>query len=582
MRATWYNVRNRGGRLQGGSTITQQLAWNLFLTHEQTIARKLKELVLTLRLERSFSKDEILELYLNAIYFGEGAYGVGTASRQFFGKPPNELSLSESALLAGIPKHPARYSPTRHPADSKRRRNVVLGAMLDVGSISRGDYERAVSDTLRVSPRATVEGSSWGAPYFTELIRKELIDRFGSEATYEGGLKVYTTLDFALQEVAEAELEKQLVSLEETNAYAYLDNGADLGDSAIVNGASSRLQGAVVVLDPTTGAVRALVGGRSFRESEFNRATQAKRQPGSSFKPFVFATAIEAGWVPTDILIDEPIVRFFPNGDRWEPTNFSNRFRGLVTLREAITHSINIPAVLLLEEIGIDRVIQTARKAGIESRLPHVVSLALGTGEVSLLELTSAYGPLANHGIYSTPYFITRVEDKSGQVIFDSRPETREALREDVSYVVTDLLRNALNRGTGTRARQLGLVGDFAGKTGTTDEYSDAWFVGYSTNFLAGVWVGFDELRPIGKGMTGGKCALPVWTGVAKANAAEHPPQSFQVPRNVRRLTVCTETNRQATRYCPDVIEEIFIEGTEPDFECPIHEAPPAQFFRRP
>ncbi len=564
VRAAMNNLRSRGRRLQGGSTITQQLAWNLFLTHEQTLSRKLKELVMTLRLERSFSKDEILELYMNEIYFGD-VYGVETASRYFFGKSAADLDLAEAAVLAGIPKHPARYSPVRHPDNATGRRNVVLAAMLSTGKITRGRYEAAVAETLRVTGRhASRDGQR--APYFTETIRQRLLEDYGGETTYEGGLKVVTTLDPDLQHVAEESLERQLAFLERENRYDYLE--ADSIDAP----STSRLQGAVVALDPRTGAIRALVGGRDFDESEFNRAIQARRQPGSAFKPFVFATAVADGRRVSDTLIDAAIVRFLPNGDRWEPTNFSKTFRGVVTLREALAHSINIPSVLLMEDVGLDQVIATAHQMGIESPLPRVLSLALGTGEVSLLELTGAYGPFANRGIYTRPYMIERIEDRAGHSLFRHVAETREALDERVAYVTADLMKSVIDHGTGQRARRYGLEGDCAGKTGTTDDYTDAWFVGFNDDLLCGVWVGFDQHSPIGKGMTGAQCALPVWTDVMKAAGDGASPAPFAVPKSVVVVKMCVETARLATPYCPETVDEVFIEGTEPTLPCPYHE----------
>jgi len=564
-RATLHNLTSRGGPLQGGSTITQQLAWNLFLTHEQTLQRKLKELVMTLRLERSFSKDEILELYMNEIYFGDGAYGVETAARLFFAKGAADLSVSEAAVLAGIPKHPARYSPLRYPENARQRRDVVLRAMWNTGAIDESTYRSAVAESLVVAPAGHRDApSGWQAPYFVEEIRQELIERFGSETTYEGGLRVHTTLDLELQHEAERRLEEQLSLLESLNRYEYVS------DSTLTDAA--RLQGSAVALDPRSGAVRVLVGGRDFDESEFNRATRARRQPGSAFKPFIFAAAVERQKRTTDLLLDERIVRFLPSGDRWEPRNFSLEYKGVVTMRDALVRSINIPAVLLLEEVGVDQAIRTARRLGITSPLPPVLSLALGTGEVSLLELTSAYSPFANRGIYTAPYLIERFEDQTGQILHAHEPRTREALDEDVAFLVSDMMRTVIEYGTGKSSRRMGLTGEAAGKTGTTDDYTDAWFIGYSTELLAGAWVGFDKKVPIGRGMTGATAALPIWTGVMKAAAETDPPHPFPVPPGVVLVRVCTETARTATPYCTEVVEEYFIRGTEPQLPCTFHE----------
>lgn len=566
LRATVHNVTNFGGPLQGGSTITQQLAWNLFLTHEQTVTRKLKELVLTLRLERSFSKDEILELYLNEIYFGD-VYGVETASRYFFGKSARDVSLAEAAVLAGIPKHPARYSPTRNPERARSRRNVVLRAMLETGSITQAQYETAVAEPLRVTPRR--EGSVSRAPYFVETIRSRLVTDFGDTTTYEGGLRVQTTLDPEIQRVAETALEAQLRELEKANRYAYLRGAAANGSTS--DERSDRLQGAVVVLDARSCAVRALVGGRDFAESEFNRALQAQRQPGSAFKPFVFAQAIKEGRRLTDILEDAPLSRTLPGGKRWEPQNYSRDYSGMVTVREAFARSINIPAVLLLEEAGVADVVATAKALGIESPLPKVLSLALGSGEVNLLELTASYAPFLNAGIYTRPYLIDRIEDRSGRVRYEHEVETREALDETVAYLMLDLMQTVVDHGTGHRAREAGLEGDAAGKTGTTDDYTDAWFVGFNSEFVCGVWVGFDKKIPIGPNMSGSACALPIWTEIMKSTAANHPPRPFRIPASVTRVRVCIDTGLLATEGCVNVASEAFPRGSEPRTTCTVH-----------
>jgi penicillin-binding protein 1A len=574
-RAALHNVTHPGGPLQGGSTITQQLAWNLFLTHEQTLERKMKELVMTLRLERSFSKEEILELYVNEIYFGDGAYGVETAAQKFFGKSARDVTIGEAAVLAGIPKHPARYNPYRHPDNAVERRNLVLRGMLDTGAITEADFDAALAETLQVVRGQRRGGAGWQAPYFVEAIRRELLDTFGSQTTYEGGLRVHTTLDLALQQEAESRLEEQLRRLEALNDYDYLDSTATdemepVADTSVP--ATERLQGAVVALVPETGEVLALVGGRDFDESEFNRALQARRQPGSAFKPFIFATALAHDRRPTDVLLDEPIVRFLPNGDRWEPRNFSKTFSGLVTVREALAKSINVPAVLLLEEVGVEEAIRTAHDLGIRSPLPHVLSVALGTGEVTLLELTAAYGPFANRGIYAEPFMISRVEDKTGHVLMETRPSTHEALSAEVAFLTTDLMRTVIEWGTGRSARQLGLDAVAAGKTGTTDDYTDAWFIGFSDEILAGVWVGFDQKIPIGRSMTGAACALPVWTDVIAKADRPGTRSRFEPPAGIVRVRICADTDRLATPFCPHTLEDVFIKGTEPDLPCAYHE----------
>jgi penicillin-binding protein 1A len=535
--------------------------------------------VLALRLERSFSKDEILQLYINQIYFGEGAYGVETASRKFFGKPAKDLSVAEAAVLAGIPKNPARYSPHRNPRNAVARRNVVLAAMRKTGAIGAAEMEAARAESLIVLDGVSRAGVSGAAPYFVEEVRKALETEFGSEAIYTGGLKVYTTLDLDIQEEAERALEHHLHEVERYNGYWYLKGRPGPDDavpvaSTLPGDATRELQGAALGLDPRSGAVRFMVGGRDFSRSKFNRATQARRQPGSAFKPFIYVTAIETGKVTTDVLLDAPIVRFLPNGDRWEPTNYSRTYSGLVALREALAKSINIPAVLLLEELGVDKVRQKARELGIASPLPRVLSLALGTGEVTLMELTAAYGPFANRGIYAEPYLISRVEDRAGKVLLETRPRTREVLDEGVADLMSDLLSTVITSGTGEGARREGLTGDAAGKTGTTDDYTDAWFIGYQSGLLAGVWVGFDLKLQIGHDMTGSFCALPIWTAIMKTAGERYPPEPFPRSDRLVRVRVCRESGRLATPSCPadGVISETFLKGSEPELRCGFHQ----------
>ncbi len=577
MRASLANLRRGNGPLQGGSTITQQLARNLFLTHEQTLPRKLKEVILALRLERSFSKDEIQELYINQIYFGDGVYGVETASRKFFGKDAQALSIPEAAVLAGIPKNPARYSPHAHPENALARRNVVLRSMRATGAITEDELQAALSESLRVVTDGDSEGAGWHAPYFVEAVRLMLTEKFGSRAIYEDGLTVHTTMDLELQEKAEQAVESHLRTLESRNRYDYLSEPAD----SSAGGASSQgtdanatreLQAAVVSLVPRTGAIQVMVGGRDFSRSKWNRATQARRQPGSAFKPFTFATAFERGKRTTDVLLDAPIVRFLPNGDRYEPTNFTRTYHGIVGMREILANSINIPSVLLLEEIGVDKVISTAHRLGIESRLPRVLSLALGSGEVTLLEMASAYGSFASGGIHAEPYMVERVEDRSGKVIYEHRGVTEEVLDQQIAFLVTDLMRSAIEWGTGKYARGWGLRGDAAGKTGTTDDYTDAWFIGFNSNLLTGVWVGFDLKETIGRRMTGAVCALPIWTQIMISAADQEEPEPLRAPVGVVHARVCRESGQLAVAGCPDAVEEIFIRGTEPTESCLLHE----------
>ena len=479
-------------RAQGGSTITQQLARNLFNMYEKSFTRKLKELVLAIDLERAYSKDQILEMYFNQIYFGEGAYGVEAAAKTFFGRPLKDLSLSECALIAGIPANPSLYSPRRRPAASLARRAKVLRNMLATRAINQVEFDRAMQMPVGVTPSRY---SNERAPYFIEMVRQHLDEKYGSNSVYEGGLKVYTTLDADLQVLAERALERHLTALEKD---LKLKNSRAAFQTAVTAGttpAGSRtpyLQAAVVAIDPRTGVIRALTGGRDFNESNFNRAVQAARQPGSSFKPFVYAAAVDNGFKPTDIMVDEPVT--FPGAEgqpAYEPQNYDNKFRGPITLRYALQESVNIPAIKLLRKVGTSLVASYARRMGIKSPLGQNLSLALGSSEVNLLEITSAYAVLADRGVRNDPLFILKVLDKDGKELERNAPRPYEVLSEGTAATMTSMLQSVMDHGTGYPARAAGFTLPAAGKTGTMDDYMDAWFVGYIPSLSVGVWVGF-------------------------------------------------------------------------------------------
>ena len=472
---------------QGGSTITQQLARNLFLTHERTLDRKFKELVIALRIEKMYSKQEILEMYFNQIYYGHGAYGAQAAARTFFGKDVRQLTLTEAALVAGLPQNPSGHSPYRNPQSAINRRNVVLRNMLETKTISPNQYEAAVRTPLGVIERPQTAGL---APYFVEMVRLALDEKYGSNLVYEGGLKVYTSLDLDLQREAERSLERQLTSLEQR--YKYRVTRANWTPPAVIvdttPGAKPRpgvqtpyLQGAFVALDARTGYVRALIGGRDFKASAFNRAVQAKRQPGSAFKPFIYTAAIDNGFQPTDIIEDAPIsLPGGANGAAWTPGNYDHKYSGPVTLRYALQRSINIPAIKLLKKLGVSLVASYARRMGIRSPIHPNLSVALGTSEVDLIEITSAYSVLANEGIRNEPAYILKVEDKSGAVLESLQPRPVDVLSAETAGVMTNMLQSVMDHGTGYPARGRGFTAPAAGKTGTTDDYSDAWFVGFT------------------------------------------------------------------------------------------------------
>jgi penicillin-binding protein 1A len=558
------------GRIrQGASTITQQLARNLFLTHEQTVTRKIKEAVLALRIEQAYSKDEILEMYLNQIYFGEGAYGVQAAARNFFGKLVSDLTLGESAMLAGLPRNPRGYSPTRHRERAHHRRDVVLASMEDCGFITREQFEQAAAESVHVV--AEPVGVAGNAPHLLEMIRQHLEASYGSEAIYEEGLVVQTTLDLGLQREAERILEEELQRLEKATRAKRTREAYRARVDAGETGRTDYLQGAVLVMDAASGAIRTLIGGRSFSESAYNRAVNAQRQPGSAFKPFVYLAAIEKGFYPSYMVMDSPVVFYETGGREWRPRNYDREYRGPVTLRQALNKSLNVPTVKLQEEISPEAVIRAARSAGITSRLPAYRSIALGTAEVSLLELTTAYGVFANDGIKAEPYYISRITDRAGNVLEESRPRRAEVLPSDSVGLLNNMLSSVMNSGTGAPARAQGFTLPAAGKTGTADDYADAWFLGFTPRIVAGVWVGYDLLKPIGHGMTGTQAALPIWTQVMKRATLGDEPIEFTVPPEMREVTVCTDTGLPAAPDCPEQTSEFFLEGSIPTENCYLH-----------
>jgi len=567
-------------RAQGGSTITQQLARNRFLTHEKSWTRKLKEVALAIEIERHYTKDEILELYFNQIYFGEGAYGVEAGAKTYFGKPLRDLSLAECALLAGIPANPSLYSPRRHPRPAQARRAKVLRNMLATGAITQVEFNNAMSAPLGVTP---LRYSNDRAPYFVEMVRLHLDEKYGSNAVYEGGLKVYTTLDMDLQQNAERAVEKQLSSLEadlkiKTTFASYVAPSAAAAASDPQKPqiqAMPYLQAAVVAIDPRTGYIRALVGGRNWNHSNFNRATQAQRQPGSAFKPFVYTAAMDNGFHPTDVIVDEPVSFPGADGELYQPRNYDGQYRGAVTLRYALQQSINIPAIKLLRKVSTSLVASYARRMGIRSPVGQNLSLALGSSEVNLLELTTAYGVFANRGIRNDPLFVLKVEDKNGNVLEKNSPRPVEVLSEETASVMTSMLRSVMDHGTGFPARARGFTIPAAGKTGTMDEYRDAWFVGFIPSLVCGTWVGYDDKRIIGPGMTGARAALPIWTDIMIGATRGRPVEDFPEPAGTISRQICAETGMLATDACPNVTTEIFEEGSEPTEPCSTHPGKP-------
>jgi len=504
-----------GEFVEGASTITQQLSKTLFLTSEKTLERKLKEAFLALQLERRYTKDEILELYLNQVYYGSGAYGVQAAARKFFGKSVSELNIAECALIAGMPKAPSAYSPLVNPELAIERRNLVLRQMLAVGAISQSQYETARN---RPYEPAAKPGNGTRAPYFVSHVKKILEDEIGAARLYTGGLSIETTLNFEMQQHAETALKKGLKALEDRMA----KNGI----------ANPSPQAALVAIDVRTGAILAMVGGRDYHQSPYNRATTAKRQPGSAFKPIVYARAIEQGFSQDTLLLDAPVAFQGKRPDlMWEPENFSHTYQGEITLRKALTHSKNIPAVRLMEKLGASSVIRFARRLGIDSKLSPNFSLALGTAELSLMELTSAYAVFANSGKRLPPTPVQAVKDKSNRTLWQPKVKQQAVMSGAGAAIMADMLQGVVTEGTGGKARRISRP--VAGKTGTTNKYKDALFVGFSPSLACGVWVGNDDYTPLGPYETGARAALPIWTEFMEKSLKDRPYRFFDVPDNL-------------------------------------------------
>ena len=529
-----------GDFVEGASTITQQLTKTLFLTPKKTITRKIKEAILSFQLERRYTKDEILALYLNQVYFGSGAYGVESAARLFFGKPVRDLDLPECALLAGMPRAPSRYSPLVNLDLATRRRDIVLKQMLATGLITRQLYRAAV-DTPVIVARPTQTHRT--APYFVDYVKPLLENAVGESRLYKGGLTVFTTLDSKLQQAAQKA-------------------GHAGVEQLIVRMTRNRIQDpdpqvALAALDVKSGGILAMVGGRDFSRSPFNRATSAYRQPGSAFKPLIYAKALEQGYSQDKLILDAPVAYQRGNSiKQWQPQNYSKDFKGEITLRTALSLSKNIPAVRLIEALGPATVIEFARRLGIRTPLRSNLSLALGTSEVTLLELTAAYAVFPNAGNHIKPYGVTAIADSSGHVLWKVARQTTVAMQRADAAIVTDMLRGVVLEGTGRKARTLGR--SVAGKTGTTNDYRDALFIGFSPTLAAGVWVGRDSGDSLGRGETGARAALPIWIDFFQAAFQDDSFEYFDLPDNTRRLYMHPTTGQTASADFPGAVPALF------------------------
>ncbi|MEJ2098934.1 MAG: penicillin-binding protein 1A [Desulfobacterales bacterium] len=535
-----------GEFVEGASTITQQLSKTLFLTPRKTLVRKLKEAILAFQLERRYTKDEILQLYLNQVYFGSGAYGVESAAEIFFGKSVKELTLAECALVAGMPKSPSRYSPLSNPDLALKRRNTVLQQMSDMGIISDAAYQKAVRESLFTNGRQFRQSK---APFFIEYIKKTLEDELGSTRLYKGGLSVFTTLNYQLQLAAENAVADGLAALNKRMRKAQMPEADP--------------QAALISIDLASGGILAMVGGKNFSDSRFNRATMALRQPGSAFKPFIYAYAIEQGFAQDDIILDAPVVyKGVQDGEDWKPENFSPGFKGEMTLRHALAISQNIPAVRLLQTLRPYLVAQFAHQLGIKSYLASNLSLALGTSEVTLLDLTSAYSVFPNRGEKIKPFGVLEVVDRQGRVIWRARPQKRLVMSRTGAAIVTNMLEGVVKEGTGRQAQVLRRA--VAGKTGTTDNYRDAMFIGFSPSIIAGVWVGRDLGGTLGDKETGARAALPIWIDFMRAALQTESPQYFDIPDDVSQIRMDPITGLAQLDNSKPAVVALFKKGTEP------------------
>lgn len=671
---------------QGGSTITQQVTKSLLLKNpEKTYRRKVREATLSIQLEKIFSKEKILFLYLNQIYLGHGAYGVEAAARTYFGKPAKDLSLEQSALLAGLPQAPARYSPVSHFDRAKARQKYVLERMREEGYITDQQHKRALKAPLNMESAS--ENTFARAPYFTEYIRQYLLKKYGRGPLYRGGLKVYTSLDLSIQKKAREALVKGLSELdkregyrgpvrhlEEEDIYDYMAKsfdrlsgspfragsiieglvldvddkkkevvvwlGEDLGrlpvskmrwarrpnrkvpfynrrvkkpssvlkrgdvilvrllrergSPGVVSGSGVAVkkgfswevsleqapasQGALFCMAPGTGEVKAMVGGRDFQVSQFNRAIQSRRQPGSAFKPIIYAAALGKGMSPVKIIMDSPFISERDDDDKvWKPKNYKEKFFGPTLFRTGLIKSRNVITVKLLKEIGVNYAIQYAKKLGIESNLSPDLSLALGASGVSLLELTRAYAVFANDGMLVEPIFIKRIVDRGGQVIAENQPKAKRVISAATAYVMTDLLKAVVQNGTGWRIKALKRPA--AGKTGTTNNLWDAWFMGYTPELVTGVWVGYDDRKAMGKGETGSRAASPIWLYFMSEALAGRPAMDFEAPDGVVFAKIDAKTGFLASEHSKKTVFQAFQEGGQPKKYSPSPKLPKSGQF---
>jgi penicillin-binding protein 1B len=570
LRAAIQNFR-KGGVTAGGSTLTQQLVKNLYLTPERNWQRKVREILMSLILEMRYSKKEILEAYLNEIYLGQnGAVqinGVERASEIYFAKHVRHLTVEEAATIAGMIRWPSRYSPLRNPEIAVERRNLVLRMMHEQKKISEPEYRRASATPLS---KPKFQRSINSAPFFVDLVLKELRETYPETQLKTEGLRIFTTLDTIMQRSAEQALSSGVAALNKKYSH--------------IRKAEVPLEGVVLTIQPGTGYVKALVGGRSYGRSQFNRAFQARRQPGSLFKPFVYVAAMdpqnESTPLTASTLLDDTPITVQTASGAWRPQNYDNKFHGDVTVRRALAFSYNIPAVRAAIGAGVDNVIKLASRIGVESKLEPYPSISLGSFEVTPLEVAYAYSVFANGGVKAEPISILAVVTRDGKVLEHREVKMKRVAPAAICYVMNDILKDVLDYGTAAKVRTLGFKRQYAGKTGTTNNYKDAWFIGYSPRLLSLVWVGFDDGRSVR--LAGGEAAVPIWTSHMNRIAGLVPDSDFRRPDDVVEREVDAYTGGLASPYCPKIISEVYVSGTEPRAVCTVHSGGDFPFFGIP
>ncbi len=530
----------KGKMAQGGSTITQQLIKNKYLSSEKTIQRKVKEGLLAMEYERKYTKNQILEMYFNEVFFGNGAWGIAQAAQLYFDKNPEDLNEAECALLAGIPKAPSRYNPLGEPAKIRDRRNLVLQRMLELKMIPLGQGQKLMNRPISIIKPGE-------APSYLAHIRSKLIERYGSEVVEQGGLEVTTAMDLPFQRMAEKVLSEGVRKI------------------------SAEIQGALICLDPNTGDVLAAVGGADFKQNPYNRAFYAKRQPGSAIKPLIYAAALEKGITPGSLWNDNPVAYNKGNHEIWKPLNYERKLYGDLTLRQALAYSNNIITVKVLDTIGVPYFVDFAGSLGLSLRSPNDLSLGLGTEEVTLIDLVLAYTPFANGGLRPETRTIIRIFDRNRNSWIENNPVVHPVLAPATAYVITQMLKDVLIYGTGKSIINFSQERPAAGKTGTTDDYRDAWFIGYTPQVITGVWVGYDKPRPGGKGFTGGAICAPIWARLMRSVLADKPAIEFPRPETVSTAWIDPTSGYLATPDCLIKLEEFYLEGTQPTEYCPKH-----------